>query len=208
MLMIPTLATALLLVQSSWALAADADAARPGDPVRAGAPAAVLVRGDAELTAQEAYDSAWGRAVDMVRDRWRDRAARLFSVARPVWLPESLLDDAVALWMVDARPEAGLRVVDREDRERDHGFGHSYQTWLWVAEDDGRVDQGERQLARLLQRVRRETLMDYGAVAGSWLLLALGLAWLDRLSRGYMTGRLIALGLLSGAAVPVLVFLL
>ena len=41
-----------------------------------------------------------------------------------------------------------------------------------------------------------------------WLVLAFGYAWLDRLSRGYMTGRLRLLGVLSGVAVPIVVLCL
>ena len=39
------------------------------------------------------------------------------------------------------------------------------------------------------------------------MVLALGVFWLDRLSRGYMTGRLSLLALAIGAGAPVVLFL-
>ena len=45
-------------------------------------------------------------------------------------------------------------------------------------------------------------LLRGGAVAFAWATLALAVGWFDRLSRGYMTGRLRLLGVLLGVAVP------
>jgi len=168
---------------------------------------AVAVRGDAELNPAAAFASAKHRADDHVRELWNDRAERAWEGQRPFWLPELLAKETMRRWLADLPVEQIVRLVDREDRERAHEFGSSYQTTLWVAEDPRGVEQGERQLRRELRQLEHKTAIKYGGVVGSWVLLALMVGWIDRLSRGYMTGRLRVLGLLCGVAVPAIAFL-
>lgn len=180
--------------------------ASPQGPALASAEA-VAVRGDTELTPAEAFASARHRAEDHIREQWQQRAERALAARRPFWLPEPLAARAVQTWLADLPVESCLRLVDREDRERTHEFGNSFQTTLWVAEEPRSVQVGERELRRRLQTLERTTALKYGGTVGAWAVLVLAIAWLDRLSRGYMTGTLRLLGLAAGAAVPALLFL-
>jgi hypothetical protein len=179
----------------------------PQEPLPAVMADAVAVRGDAELDPATAFASAKRRAEDHVRGMWSERAERAFTGQRPFWLPELLAQETMRRWLADLPVDQMVRLVDREDRERTHEFGNSYQTTLWVAEDPRGVQQGERQLRRELRDLEKVTAIKYGGVVGSWVLLAMLVAWIDRLSRGYMTGRLRLLGLLCGLAVPAVAFL-
>lgn len=170
--------------------------------------AAVAVRGDAELDPAAALASAEARVDEHVRQLWQDRAGRMARRLRPFWLPESLVEHAVDRWLSDLSAGELVRRVDREDKERVHEFGNSYQTTLWVAEDRAEVERGERRLHRELRRLEQTTAVKAGGVAGGWLALALLLGWIDRLSRGYMTGRLRLIGLLAGVSLPVALFVL
>ncbi len=169
--------------------------------------AAVAVRGDAELSPAAAFASARRKAEEHVRELWHDRAAQAVSSQRPFWLPELITREAERRWLSDLPMDQLVQFVDREDRERTHEFGNSYQTTLWVAEEPARVLQGERQLRRELQKLERTTAIKYGGIAASWVVLAVMLSWIDRLSRGYMTGRLRLVGLLAVTAVPAIAFL-
>jgi hypothetical protein len=178
----------------------------PQDPV-VGAVAAVAVRGDAELSAAAAMASAQARVEEHVQALWRERAERTVAAQRPFWLPELLTDQAVRRWLADLPTAQLVQVVDREDREREHEFGNSWQTTLWVAEDRHQQSRAEQRLRRALRAAEHETAWKYGGIAVGWTVLIFGLGWFDRLSRGYMTGRLRLAGLLLGLAVPAAAFL-
>ena len=168
---------------------------------------AVAVRGDTELTPAEALASAEARVGEHVRSRWSERLDRTIEQRRPFWLPELLTDQAKRRWMSDLDVERTVRLVDRKDRERTHEFGNSYQTTLWIAEDPNAVARSRVYLRQQLRELEHETAVKYGGVAAGWVVLALLLGWIDRLSRGYMTGRLRVVGLLGGLAMPALAFL-
>ncbi len=170
------------------------------------AAAAVAVRGDTELSPADAFASARRRAEDHVRAQWAQRAADALG-QRPFWLPSPLAERAVQRWVAELPVREALCLVDREDRERTHEFGNSYQTTVWVAEEPSQVQRWERRLRQHLQQLERTTVLRFGGVAIAWVLLAVAVAWFDRLSRGYMTGTLRAVGVAAGAAVPALVFL-
>ena len=171
------------------------------------AASAVAVRGDAELTPAAAFASAQVRVDEHVRAVWRERAERAVELQRPFWVPALLTDETVRRWIADVPVAQVVRYVDRDDREREHEFGNSYQTTLWVAEDTRAVQRGEQRLRNELARLERTTAVKYGGIAAGWTLLVVVLGWLDRLTRGYMTGRLRAAGLLAAVAVPVVAFL-
>ncbi len=168
---------------------------------------AVAIRGTTELSAAEAYAAAKSAVADYVRNRWTERGERELVDRRPFWLPAPLAQQAVQRWLVQQPIDSAVRIVDREDITREHEFGQSFQTTVWIAEDARAVANGERQLRRELGLVKRRTLVTSGATVGFWAVLGLVLSWLDRLSRGYMTGRLRLIGLLLGVAVPALAFL-
>jgi hypothetical protein len=169
--------------------------------------AASAVYGSAELTPHAAYDSARQRATQQVRDRWQQRAEAVLVAERPFWLPEFVARERVRTFVRDLPLEPLCQVVDREDRERQHEFGSSWQTTLWVAEEPRFAQRLERDL-RLGQRaLERSTLRRFGVTVVGWAVLALVLGWFDRLTRGYATGRLRLLGFLVGSALPALLFL-
>ena len=168
---------------------------------------AVAVRGDAELTPAEALQSAEERVEEHLREVWRDRAERPAERLRPFWLPRVFTDMAIRRWLADLSVERLAVRVDREDRERVHEFGNSYQTTLWIAEDPRAIASSERGLKRRLRRLEQRTAAKAGGVALGWVVLALVLGWLDRLSRGYMTGRLRAIGLFGALLLPATLFL-
>lgn len=169
--------------------------------------AAVAVRGDTELSPAAALASAEARVDEHLRTVWKERAERAAERHRPFWMPDLLTENTVERWLADLPVERLVARVDREDKERVHEFGNSYQTTLWIAEKPGLVEHGERRLRAELHRLERTTAVKAGGVAAGWVVLALLLAWIDRLSRGYMTGRLRAIGVLGGVLVPAALFL-
>ena len=197
---------ALLLTCCLFAPAPQGASALAGDPVAPRA-AAVAVSGEAELTPFEALASAESRVEEHVRRKWRARADRLAARHRPFWMPTALAERASSRWLADLPVERLLVHVDRTDRERVHEFGRSYQTTLRVAEVSASAERARRGLRAALGRVERVAAWKAGVVAVGWFLLGVALTWLDRLSRGYMTGRLRALGALSAASLPAVLFL-
>lgn len=171
-------------------------------------PDAMAVRGDAELTPAEAFESARTRAVEQLRERWQQRGMRLAEDQRPLWLPPLFTERAVRSFLASHPLAESMQLLDREDKVRQHEFGTSYQTTLWVAEDPQSVRRAEHQLRRELDRARQRTLLTSGGTVVFWAVLGLCIGWLDRLSRGYMTCRLRGIGLLLGVAVPAFAFLL
>lgn len=169
---------------------------------------AVAVRGTPELSEREALAAAREAAANEGRSRWDRRSERIEEELRPSWMPRAVAQRAMQRELERQDLAASLRVVDREDRSREHEFGTSWQTTLWVAEDEAFVQRVESRLRRALLDVRGQALVFLVGTAGLWAVLALGVSWFDRLSRGYMTTRLCALGIALGVAVPSLVFLL
>lgn len=169
---------------------------------------AVAVAGTTELSAAESFAAARAAAIEHLRARWTERGERHLVDQRPFWLPEFLARQAVSRWLSRQSAESALRIVDRQDRVRDHEFGQSFQTTLWIGEDPRAVARGEGELRRELRVLQKRTLVTAAGTVGFWAVLGVVLSWLDRLSRGYMTGRLRLVGLLLGALVPPLAFLL
>lgn len=199
--MLATILSLGLLVQASFA--------SHGQPTPAGDPPvdAVVVRGDAELTPAAALASARRKAEESFRQAWTERAERLAATGRPFWLPAVFTRQVTDRWLASLPAERALKIVDREDKRREHEFGASWQTTLWVVEDPRAIEAGERLLRHELRRCETLTLGKSGITVAFWAVLGFSLSWLDRLSRGYMTGRLRLLGLLLGSAVPALLFL-
>ena len=154
------------------------------------APDAVAIRGAAGLTAAEALAAAREQVGEHLRTAWRQRADRIAAAAAPAWQPQPCVDAVVARWLQELPIDRLSRVVDRDDRIRDHGFGTSHQTTLWIAEAPEHVRAGEASLRTALAGARRTALARSGAVAIGWTALGIGAAWFDRLTRGYMSGRL------------------
>ena len=168
---------------------------------------AVAVHGDTELSPADALASAELRVDEHIRSRWEERAKRTVSRQTPFWMPQALTDTTVRRWLGDLPMQQLVQEVNRKDKQRIHEFGNSYQTTLWIAEDKEMVELGEVGLRAELHRLERTTAVKAGGVAAGWMILALLLGWLDRLSRGYMTGRLRAIGVLGGLLMPAALFL-
>lgn len=199
------------LVARAGATASVAAAAVPGadDGHRPDRPSeTVEVRGTTELSRAEAYAAARNVAVDYIRQRWSERCRRQIEVQRPFWLPPILMQQAADRWLGRMPIESQLEIVSRDDVVRDHEFGQSFQTTLWVAESPDRVAATDRQLRHVLANAERRLAVIAGGTVGLWAVLALVLGWLDRLSRGYMTWRLRLVGIVLGSALPTLAFLL
>jgi hypothetical protein len=169
---------------------------------------AALVRGSAELTPAAAFASAQDAAADYMRQIWRERGERIAREVRPVWLPVVVCEREVERFLESQDPRAQFAVVDREDRVREHEFGASYQTTLWVAENEGAAARGERKLRARVAALRTHAIAFLGGTAAWWAALAFLVGWFDRLSRGYMTARLLFIASALGLLVPSLAFLL
>jgi hypothetical protein len=169
---------------------------------------AVAVKGAAELTPAAAHASARAAVDAHARLLWRERGERIAQELRPAWIPSAVCDRTVERFLGDRDLSGAMRVVDREDRAREHEFGSSWQTTLWVAEDEQAVEAGERGLRAALADLRGQALAFLAGASLWWGLLAFLVGWLDRLSRGYMTARLSAIGVALGVSVPSLAFLL
>lgn len=167
----------------------------------------VAVRGDTELSSADALASAELRVDEHIRSLWEERAKRAAARQSPFWMPQVLTDKTLRRWLGDLPVQRLIKQVDRDEKERVHEFGNSYQTTLWITEDQEMVERGERRLRAELHRLECSTAVKAGGVATGWVFLALLFGWLDRLSRGYMTGRLGAIGVLGGLLVPIALFL-
>ena len=122
-------------------------------------------------------------------------------------MPQILTDGAVRRWLADLPIQQLVAHVDRQDRERVHEFGNSYQTTLWVSENPSAVEHSERRLRTKLRNLENEAVAKAGGIAVGWAFLALVISWVDRLSRGYMTGRLRLIGVAAGLVLPAGLFL-
>jgi hypothetical protein len=175
------------------------------DPSHGGA---VPVRGEPELTQAEAHASARRKADELVRARLAERAERAVNRAVPFWVPAPFAERTVDRWVDEAGNSSAFAILDQEVQRREHEFGSSFQTTLWIGEEPRQIEQAERRLQQRLRSLERATAVRYGGTVAIWLLLAVTVGWLDRMSRGYMTGRLRAIGLFAGVAIPAVFFLL
>jgi hypothetical protein len=150
-------------------------------------------------------------AETLAREAWQIELERvglgLAAEEAPIWLPSFARESAVRRWIRERRKD--VPVVDREVIRRDHGFGPSYQARLIVALDrDAWLDRHAR---KSLARHLRWSSRAFAGVCLSTLLLwgagSIVFVWLDRLSRGYMTGRLRLVFLAVGMLLPTLAFI-
>ncbi len=169
---------------------------------------AVAIRGATELTPFAALGSARAAAGAHCHDLWRQRGERIAQELRPAWVPAAVCDRAVERFLCAQHPLDMLKIVDRDDHEREHEFGTSWQTTLWVAEDPKAVEVSERRLRAALVQLREQALMFLLGTSCWWGLLAFLVGWVDRLSRGYMTARLSMIGVALGLSIPSIAFLL
>ena len=176
------------------------------DPTSANA---YTLSGTTELSAHEAWSSVTQRVVDDQRERLRDLAAKQAEATGSWWLPRCFRERAVQSWAEEQLRRYKPRVLDRELQTREHGgIGRSYQAFLLLEDVDAGTVTRTRGLARSLEREERRFLARCGGTVGLWGLLALVLGWIDRITRGYMTGRLWLIGGLLGLCGPIALVLL
>lgn len=176
----------------------------PADPV----PGAVEVRGMAELSPAAAADAAWAEVQLRFRTRWLEQAQQTARVHLPRWLPQWVWQPSVERWVDSKRAQDHLAVVHRDETRREHDFGTSHQVTLWVTEPDSNRVALERQLRGEFRSLAQRLAAKCGGTVLFWLLLAVFVGWVDRLSMGWMTRSLRFTGLLAAVGVPLAAILL
>ncbi len=167
-------------------------------------PDACVISGTPELNRKDAWAAVTRRAVEEQQLRISERAADQAVAQSPAWLPGFVRERAVKQWTGDQVRRQRLKVLDRDLLVRDHGFGNSYQAFLLLDKVDPGSATSSRSLATKLQREQKRFVMKCGGTLGWWGVLAIFVLWLDRLTRGYMTGRLYTLGAALGICAPIL----
>ncbi len=180
----------------------------PGQHLPA-APADVTIRGTVELSPAAADTAAMSLATERVRELALTEATGLVDRAAPFWLPSFTREQIVRRWLGQFDPAQGVRVLERSVDAHDHGgLGTSYRTTLRVASDERALDAAMARLRRAVPRAAEFFAIKCAGVIGFWLVLGVVLAWIDRLSRGYMTWRLRAIGAIAGVTLPAVVLLI
>ena len=136
--------------------------------------------------------------------RWDlERAARERSENHgPAWLPAALAEREIDGWLRGLSVDRTVEIVDRYREQHDHGDYTSFQTHLLVRPDADRRASALGRLDRALAHSAHRLGWFAGGSLGLWGLLAFAWMWIDRLTRGYMTGRLAALCVGMGVAAP------
>ena len=161
-------------------------------------PNSAVVAGTPELSRSEAWRSASLRAIEQRQDQLKAFASARLAVAGDSWIPDFVTQQAVRAWSGEQMEGYRLRVLDRDLLVRNHGFGQSFQAFLLLDRGVPGARHGAQALEQCLADARAKFTFQCGGVLGWWGLMALLAFWLDRLTRGYMTGRLFVLG--SGLA--------
>ena len=163
----------------------------------------MVVEGELELTRSDAEASALERARDAHRTQLRERADRIASSAIPFWMPQMFAQPTIDRWIGDLERSAPLQVLDSDTEELSYSYGKAFRSSVTVARvhRDG-LSKQEARLERRLGEVGKLLLAKCGVTAIVWGLLAFVCSWFDRLTRGYMTGRLRLIALAMGIAVP------
>lgn len=177
------------------------------DPVAASVRVRAL--GTVEISEAEADRAARSRLVERLAMDLERRASLVVTHAAPGWWPRWASDAVVHEWLAKVDVGALLSEENLQRVEYDHGtLGSSYRSEASASLDENKI---ARQIAGLRSLVRGRTramITKSLAVGASWVAVGLGVAWLDRLSRGYMTARLRWLGAAAGLVVAcTLIFL-
>jgi hypothetical protein len=154
------------------------------------------IRGAIELDPATAFVSARTAVAERAHRQWEERSERLAAQQMPGYVPDLFVQQAVRRFLQRQPIERTLQVVDRSDSEREHEFGKSWQTTLWVVEDPRATAACERQLRVELRAAEHRLLWKSGGTVVFWAMLGLALGWVDWL------------GLLLGTGVPAAAFLL
>ena len=171
-------------------------------------PDAYAVSGTPELSRKEAWAAVQRQALEDHKNRVRDVAEAQAAAISSKWLPGFVREKVVTEWTRDQLRRVAPKIVDRDLIVRDHGFGQSYQAFLLLDDVDSQQLRKRGRLTDLLRREEKRFVFKFGGMLGLWGLLALVMTWIDRLTRGYMTKRLYAIGALLALIGPALLVLL
>src|SRR5262249_11641947 len=116
---------------------------------------AAQVCGQVELNPASALASARAAAEEQIRLAMTEKAGRIVQSRHTFWMPDFLAQDCVRRSLDEVDGWRCFQIVDRKDDVREHEFGPSYQTTLWIAEDPRRSAMAEQQLRTSLRRSER-----------------------------------------------------
>lgn len=167
-------------------------------------PNSCVVSGTPELSHKEAWAVAIQRAVSEQEGRIEQLGQAQANSQSASWLPDFVRERVVRHWTGEQMRRHELKVLDRDILVRDHGFGRSFQAFLLLDKVDPQSATKSRSLTRRLQREQKRFVMKCGGTVGWWGILAIFVLWIDRLTRGYMTGRLYTVGAMLGLVAPIL----
>jgi len=171
-------------------------------------PDAYTVSGTPELSRRDAWTAVERTALEDHKNRVRDVAEAHASAISSKWIPDFVRERVVTEWTRDQLRRLGPKVLDRDLMVRDHGFGQSYQAFLLLDAVDSRSLRKQGRLTTRLRREAKRFAFKFGGMLGLWGLLALVMTWIDRLTRGYMTKRLYAIGAILALIGPAALVLL
>lgn len=171
-------------------------------------PSAETVTGEAELSRSEAVTTVERKARKEHRSRLTAMVAERIEESAPFWLPGFVKDRVVEGQVRSEILRLPPKVLDTDVLVRQHSFGQSFQGFLLIDPVRPQDLASDRRLSRRLRREQDWFLMKSGGALGLWILLGIGVLWLDRLTRGYMTKRLYALGAALALVGPALVVVL
>ena len=167
----------------------------------------IEIKGAPELTIAEAYESASDSLRETVRGKFQRRAEAIVAENAPFWLPAFYTDRVVNRWLADLDFDRACQILDRSDRNRLYDWGESFQTTLVARENPKFLQRAKDRLKWRMEGAEERFLVTGGGTILFWGLLAVVLGWVDRLSRGYMTKRLVLVGLAMGTLGPAVAFL-
>jgi hypothetical protein len=167
------------------------------------------VRGTVELSPAEADAAAESLLAERARGLLAERGSAVVDAAAPAWLPSFTRRQILHRWLTGIDNGQMLRVVEHGRVQHDHGgLGSSFRTELVVEPEPEHIGRSLSRLRRQVPAAAEVFAVKCGGILAFWVVLAAAIAWLDRLSRGYMTWRLRLLGLVAGSTLPAAVLLL
>ena len=166
---------------------------------RAGA--SFVVKGRTELSTVEALRSAEREAVRVVLAEFGPLWKRDASFV----VPDDRVDEALAGWLESSLPR--MRFLQRlpvEEHDTTAGLAYrqGFQLEMTGRERDRLMRRGRRQVAS----VNEHFYLRYGGIAALLILVVFGASRLDRMSQGWMTGRIRLAALLIAASGAWLMF--
>ena len=160
-----------------------------------------VIKGKTELSTVEALRSAEAEAVRVVLAEfgpiWKRRASML--------VPEARVDKALERWLESTLPRMNfLKRMPVEEHETTAGLAYrqGFELDLAGPERHRLMRRGRHQVTRVNERF----YVRYGGIAALLVFVLFGASRLDRMSQGWMTGRIRLIALLIAAGGSWLLF--